>query len=494
MRQKFSCDVFIELNGYRKYGHNETDEPSFTQPLQYQKIKKKKTIRKLYIDQLSQEGSVEKEIAQKLEKSFKEELDYALNHLKINPAKAKDKAFGEVWEGLHPPRLEEVLEPCKTGVEIPVLKGIVENGHKLPEGFSLHPKVEKLLKEREEKLEFNIDWALGEFLAFGSLLLEGKGVRLAGQDCQRGTFSHRHAVWVDQKNTKRYFPLQHLAEKQGRFDVYNSILSEFGVLGFEFGYSLSAPHTLVLWEAQFGDFANGAQVIVDQYLTASGSKWSRYSGIVLLLPHGYEGQGAEHSSARFERYLQLAGGLNLQVANLTSPAQYFHILRRQLLRPFRFPLVIMSPKMLLRHPQCISSLEELEKGRFEEILNDPQKPIAKRLIFSTGKVYFDLLAAREERGLQESVALIRIEQLYPFHDNKMREILKGYKGAKEFVWVQEEPENMGAWSYIAPFLQQHLDQKLHYVARKRGSTTATGSHKRHQKEQLDLLERAFKKI
>jgi 2-oxoglutarate dehydrogenase E1 component len=490
MRHKFGCDVFVELNGYRKFGHNETDEPSFTQPVQYQTIKKKKTIRKLYVEQLSHEGSVEQEIAKKLENSFKEELDYSLNHLKINPTKAHDKSFGEVWEGLKPPKQSEIFLPCKTAVDQKTLETILQKGQQIPEGFTVHPKIQKVLKEREEKFAAHIDWALGEFLAFGSLLLDGKGVRLAGQDCQRGTFSHRHAVWVDQKSAKRYFPLQHLSEKQGPFFVYNSILSEFGVLGFEFGYSLSAPHHLVLWEAQFGDFANGAQIIIDQYLTASGSKWSRYSGIVLLLPHGYEGQGAEHSSARLERYLQLAGSLNLQVANLTTPAQYFHVLRRQLLRPFRYPLVLMTPKMLLRHPECVSSVDELANGCFQEILDDSKIPKAKRLIFCTGKVYFDLLAARSEKGIEDEVALIRVEQLFPFHAERMQEILKGYQ-AKEYVWVQEEPENMGAWSYIMPFLQPLLDQKLHYVARKRGSATATGSHKRHQKEQQDLLERAF---
>lgn len=492
MRQRFKCDVFLEINGYRKYGHNETDEPSFTQPIHYQKIKKKETIRSHYTHELVKQGIVEKEMALEMEKKFRQELDFALNQLKLSPQASQVDAFGGDWQGLHAPRFTEIFNHVDTAVDVGSLKQIMQKLCEVPKDFEIHKKLAKLLEERLQRLESTIDWAIAEQLAFGSLLIEGRDVRLSGQDCGRGTFAHRHALLVDQTNQKRYYPLDHVGENQGRFTVLNSPLSEFGVLGFEFGFSLASPHTLVLWEAQFGDFANGAQVIIDQYLTASGSKWSRFSGLVLLLPHGYEGQGAEHSSARLERYLQLAGDLNLQVVNPTLPSQYFHLLRRQLVRPFRLPLIVMSPKMLLRHPQCISSLKDLSQGSFEEILDDPLQPVeATRALLCSGKIYFDLLQEREQRGCTDKCVIVRVEQLYPLHEGRLQEILSTYSKLNEVVWVQEEPENMGAWSYILPFLSKLIKIPLLFVARRRGSATATGSFKRHCAEQKKLIDQAF---
>ena len=474
IRNQFQCDVFIELNGYRKYGHNESDEPAFTQPIHYKLIRSKKTIREIYREQLFKEGTLEKDFVEKAEKEFHEQLGYELEEFKVKQQREPDEAFGGPWEGFVAPTMEQLLAPVETAVDEKSLCLIVQEMSLIPEGFEIHKKLGKQVQQRAERLTGEIDWGTAEHLAFGAILQKGHPIRLSGQDSQRGTFSHRHAVWVDQKSGEKYFPLQRL----GDFTVYNSPLSEFGVMGFEFGYSLASPNSLVLWEAQFGDFANGAQVIIDQYLCCSASKWTRYSGLVLLLPHGYEGQGSEHSSARLERFLQLSAQGNWQVCNPTTPAQYFHLLCRQVSRNFRVPLVVMTPKELLRHPKCVSSLKEFTEGKFEEIIFPTVKK-AKKLILCSGHVAFDLLG-------QQDVAVARIEQLYPLHEEKLKKLLSQYKGV-EVLWVQEEPQNMGAWSYIAPQIPG-----ITYVGRKAASAPATSSPKRHKKELAEIVERALR--
>lgn len=501
IRQKYHCDVFIDLNCYRKYGHNEGDEPAFTQPLEYQTIRKKKPIRELYRDQLIQEGAVQAEVANELEEQFKKELHHELEGIKIKKEPAQQEAFGGIWEGYHRGTIEELFQPIQTAVSLQQLRALTHLFCKVPEGFHVHPKVVKLIQERLKMVESDpqkpgIDWGMGEHLAFASLLWEKVPIRLAGQDSRRGTFSQRHAMWVDQINDTRYFPLAHLSSTQGRFDVYDSLLSEFAALGFEFGYSLSYPSALVLWEAQFGDFANGAQVIMDQYLSSSEHKWLRFSGLVLLLPHGYEGQGPEHSSARIERFLQLAGNANIQVVNPTTPAQYFHLLRRQVLRKIRKPLVVFTPKGLLRHPLCLSSQDEFSKGTFQEIIEDPNDPkLCQRLLLCSGRIFYDLWAEREKRKLTH-ISILRFEQLYPLNHEQLKQILKKYHQVKEFYWVQEEPSNMGSWGYIYPYLHELLPKGvlLKYVGRSRSASPASGSHAMHQKEHTHLLHHAFEPI
>lgn len=494
IRRLFHIDVFIDLNCYRKYGHNESDEPMFTQPIEYQLIKNKKSIRELYRDALINEGVMERKMALELEEQFKKELHFELEELKIKKETPNQEAFGSVWKKYHKATKQELFHPVITSVDQALIKEISNRLSKIPEGFNLHKKLQKLMDSRKSMVagEEPLDWAMGEYLAFATLLWEGHHIRLSGQDSQRGTFTQRHTVLVDQKTGERYFPLSHLKENQALFTVYNSSLSEYAILGFEFGYSMSYPTALVLWEAQFGDFANGAQVIFDQYISTSEQKWRRYSGLVVLLPHGYEGQGAEHSSARIERYLQLAAESNMQIVYPTTPAQYFHLLRRQVKRNIRIPLIVFTPKGLLRHPKCTSALEDLSSGTFVEIIDDPQEPIeATRLILCSGRVYYDLFEEREKR--QKNVGLIRIEQLYPLHLEKLEQILEKYKKVKEYYWVQEEPRNMGAFAYMYPILQKLLPKEaiLQYVGRNRSAVTATGSHRKHEQEREQLMNMAF---
>lgn len=492
IRSRFHCDVFIEINGYRKYGHNESDEPFFTQPLEYQLIRKKKSIREIYRDRLVHESVVEQQIAHSLEEEFKKQLHFELEELKLKKESSKEVAFEGLWQEFHKIRSEELFQPIETAIPLNKLQEIGEKMCQIPENVDIHSKLKKLVEQRRNMIEQKIplDWAMGELLAFATLLWNGTHVRLSGQDSQRGTFTQRHAVWVDQKSGSKYFPLSHLKEGQGLFDVYNSPLSEFGVLGFEFGYSLAYPSALVLWEAQFGDFVNGAQIILDQYLAASEQKWRRYSGLTLLLPHGYEGQGAEHSSARLERFLQLAAENNLQVVYPTTPSQHFHLLRRQVLRDVRLPLIVFTPKGLLRHPECVSPLEALTKGTFEEILDDPNKQ-AKRIILCSGRIYYDLLGEKNKRE-RKDVALIRLEQLYPLHHAKLVQVLKTFEGGKEFLWVQEEPKNMGAYAYMYPILYELFpDKKWEFITRKASAASAVGSHALHAKEYENLMNQAF---
>lgn len=497
IRQMFGIDVVIELHCYRKYGHNEGDEPGFTQPLEYQLIGKKKSIRELFRDQLIDEGTVEKEMAKAVEEEFKKSLHYELEEMKLKSQKIPEQVFQGIWSKYKEPTKHEFFTKVSTQVSIDTLRELGKLIYRIPDGLEINSKLKKLILQRyaeinDEASKFSIDWAMAEHLAFASLLWENVPIRLSGQDSARGTFTHRHAVWVDQKNDHHYYPFSHLKKGQPHCSIYNSSLSEFGVLGFEFGYSLVYPESLVIWEAQFGDFVNGAQVIIDQFICSSEQKWKRFSGLVMLLPHGYEGQGSEHSSARLERFLQQAAGNNWQVVYPTTPAQYFHLLRRQMLWSIRVPLIVMSPKGLLRHPACVSSLQDLSSNTFSEILDDPEYLEATRILLCAGRVYYDLLEERKKKE-RTDVAIIRIEQLYPLHIDSLVEIFHKYDKVQEIYWVQEEPINMGSYSFIAPQLQKILPvgKELVYVGRKAASSPATGSHKRHAKEQREIVETAF---
>jgi len=490
-RQEFHRDVVVDMVCYRRHGHNEADEPMYTQPVLYRKMKDRPSVRKLYTKQLIQGGDLTTAAAEALAAEFKSKLEQAYEYVKDAHPDLGVQAFEDRWRGLNNPYCYDcVVTYEKHGALVRVAKALTT----IPEGFSLNPKVARRLpsvfnsvKERGE-----IDWATAELLAFGSLLLDGTPVRLSGQDSARGTFSHRHAVWHDMNSQEPYIPLNHLAPGQPKFGAYNSMLSEAAVLGFEYGYSLSDPVKLVIWEAQFGDFANGAQVIIDQFIVSSESKWQRTSGLVMLLPHGYEGQGPEHSNAYLERYLAACAEDNIQVCNLTTPAQYFHALRRQMKRSFRRPLIIMSPKSMLRHPLCISPVEELMSGGFHEILDDPRPPAkVRRLVLCTGKVYYDLLAQRETDGVEDS-ALVRIEQLYPFNEHAMDTIQSRYGDIEQVIWAQEEPQNRGGWTFMFPrLLERFPNIPVRYVGREASASPATGSLRIHKEEQEEIVKQAL---
>lgn len=493
IRQKFQCDVFIDLVCYRKYGHNESDEPAFTQPQEYLEIGSKKSVREIYRDDLIRQGVVEKELSEELETEFKLALQEELQFLKTASKKNVDD--------LPLPLPEEKtanFAHIPTGVSLGVLKQIAEVACRVPNDFSLHPKLNRLLSDRLAMLDNSakpVDWGMAEMLAIGSLLWEGVGVRLSGQDCCRGTFSHRHAVWTDQKKQLTYCALQHLKSGQGRFEVYNSSLSEYAVLGFEYGYSIANPDVLVMWEAQFGDFCNGAQIIIDQFISTGEQKWGQQSGLTLLLPHGYEGQGPEHSSARMERYLTLAGQNNMRIVNASTPAQFFHLLRRQQLTSDKKPLIVFTPKALLRHPACVSKIEEFVLGSFQEILDDPEViENVQEIILCTGHVYYDLIAERQKLKA-EKVAIIRVEQLYPFDRARMQAILNKYEGFKRLTWVQEEPKNMGAAVYMTEVLREVMPQGTVFscYARPRSASPAAGSYALHKKQLANLLSDVFNK-
>jgi 2-oxoglutarate dehydrogenase E1 component len=495
-RQHFKVDVIIDLVCYRRLGHNEADEPAFTQPILYQEIARHPTALTRYRQRLVDEGVVSDEEVDREIASFRDLLGDALDYARDFHPRQQILALGGVWQGM---TWAGDDWSAQTEVAPEMLARILEGAQRTPEGFTLHPKLRRRFEEQAEMLRpgGRIDWATGEMLALGSLLLEGTHVRLAGQDTGRGTFSHRHAVLRDARTNERYVPLDHLAPDQARFDVIDTMLSEAAVLGFEYGFSLADPRNLVIWEAQFGDFANGAQVIIDQFLASGESKWQRMSGLVLLLPHGYEGQGPEHSSARLERFLSLCAEDNLQVGNLTTPAQYFHALRRQIHRPFRKPLVLMTPKSLLRHKLVVSSLEDLTRGTFQPVLGegdpiDPSK--VRRVLLCSGKVFYDLLIERRHRGAEE-IAIVRLEQFHPFPSAEIALQLRGYPAAREVFWVQEEPWNMGAWPFLSSRLPRVLQegQTLSYVGRKEAASPAAGVYKQHEAEQADLVERALRR-
>jgi 2-oxoglutarate decarboxylase len=485
-RQTYGKDVVIDMWCYRRWGHNETDEPAFTQPIMYARIKDRPSVRKLYTEALVNRGDLSLEDAEKVLETFRGRLQRAFDEVK------GDSETPEV-ERQHPARLDQD-PPVETAVDTGTLRTLAERLAEVPEGFNVHPKLTRWLAGRAEALETDkpaIDWAMGEALAFASLLSQGRTIRLTGQDTRRGTFSQRHAALVDQRTGAQYVPLAELGP--GRFMVEDSLLSEFAAMGFEYGYSVGDPDALVLWEAQFGDFVNGAQIIVDQFLVAAEDKWMQRSGLVLLLPHGYEGQGPEHSSSRVERFLQLAAHDNIQVAVPSTPAQYFHLLRRQALRGVRKPLVVATPKSLLRLPAARSGGEELAAGRFAEVLADPEGPEpgkARRVLLCSGKVAYDLHRHRQETGTDD-VAIVRLEQLYPFPAAGLKAELDRY-GDAEPVWVQEEPENMGAWRFVHLSAERRLGLRLRGITRDEGAAPATGSPTIHDQQQRHLVEQAFK--
>lgn len=496
-RQQFHHDVFIDLLCYRKHGHNEGDEPRITQPLLYKAIAKHPNPREIYIKKLISEGAMAEDLAKEMEKNFRKMLQERLDESKQMEIASIHSFLEGKWKGLKVATEADFEKSPTTAVSTKDLKFISGKLYQRPEGKVFFNKLEKILDDRRKMVEETnaIDWGMAETLAYGSLVNEGYDVRISGQDVERGTFSHRHAIMKVEDSEEEYIPLQNIREGQGRFHVFNSILSEYGVLGFEYGHSLAAPNCLTIWEAQYGDFFNGAQIIIDQYVTAAETKWQRMSGLVMLLPHGYEGSGPEHSSARMERFLELCANNNVQIANCTVPANYFHLLRRQLHREFRKPLIVFTPKALLRHPKCISELKDFSTGGFKEVLDDTAVQAAgvKRVIFCTGKVYYDLLE-KQSREKRTDVALIRLEQLYPFPLNQIQDIISKYKKAEDWFWVQEEPENMGAWTFILrKFLGNSTLSALNIqvIARKESSSPATGSSKQHAKQQEFIVNKSF---
>jgi 2-oxoglutarate dehydrogenase E1 component len=492
-RQQFNGDVFIDMVCYRRHGHNEGDDPQFTQPEMYDKISIHPNPREIYVKKLLGRGDVEAQMAEELEKKYWDTLQQRLDMVKENKLPYEYQEPELAWKQLKKnATIEDMMITPATGVDLKQINNLLENLHKLPEGFTPLSKIARINKAKQKLIEEGkIDWALGELLAYGSLLTEGKNVRMSGQDVKRGTFSHRHAILYDSTTYASYNRLDHLAEKQGKFMIYNSLLSEFGVLGFEYGYSLASPGHLVLWEAQFGDFFNGAQTIVDQYISAGESKWHRMSGLVMLLPHGYEGQGPEHSSARLERFLQACGDGNMIVCNVSTPANFFHLLRRQLTWNFRKPLVVMSPKSLLRHPACVSNIAEMATGTaFKTVIADELNAAAakkvKRVVMCSGKVYYDLKEAVDKNAL-EGIAILRIEQLYPLDQQALDAALKPYASAEK-VWLQEEPANMGSWTYIQALLPS---LNLRLISRKAAASPATGYKKLHDENQERIIKEAI---
>jgi 2-oxoglutarate dehydrogenase E1 component len=494
-RQEFGRDAVIDMYCYRRYGHNEGDEPAFTQPELYAKIDKQPSVAQLYKRELLESGVLSEDDAASLETEFELRLDMALDEVKaIEKRKTGEQAkFKESTAVFQP---EYTSSSVSTAISEKMLKTIVDGLTRVPENFHLQPKVKRIVIEHRRKVFENggpYEWHYAEALAFGSLLLEGIPIRLSGQDSSRGTFSTRHAVLYDGQTGEPYVPLMHMTEKQARICIYNSLLSEAAVLGFDYGYSLDYPNMLCLWEAQFGDFANGAQTIIDQFIVSAESKWQRPSGITLLLPHGYEGQGPEHSSARLERFLQACAEDNIQVCNPTTSAQYFHLLRRQMKRKFIKPLIIMTPKSLLRAEFTSSPAKDFTNGRFEEILGSPKVGASnkvKRVIFCSGKVYYDLLNYREARKI-DNAAIIRVEQLYPLDEAKLRAMVKPYPKAAQIVWCQEESQNMGGWTFMEPRLRALFKREIAYAGRNASASPAVGALAIHKREQTQLIADAF---
>lgn len=489
-RQEFNSDVFIDLLGYRKYGHNEGDEPRFTQPMLYKIIATHKNPREIYTEKLLSAGSVEADLAKSMEKDFRALLQEKLESAKSTEPSISVSGVKSIWDGIRTAMEKDFYHSPNTSIERNKFETLAKSITTIPDDFIAFGKVQKLFADRRKMIETgSYDWAMGEWMAYATLLDEGHDVRMSGQDVERGTFSHRHAILKQEDSEREYSPLQHIHEQQSStFEIYNSILSEYAVLGFEFGYSWSSPNALTIWEAQFGDFSNGAQIIIDQYISSAEVKWKRHSGLVLLLPHGHEGQGPEHSSARLERYLQLSAKANWQVINCTTPANMFHALRRQLHRNIRVPLIAMTPKSLLRHPACVSTIDEFTSGGFRELIDDTYVDAQKvtRVLFCSGKVYYDLLE-KQRKDERKDVAIVRLEQLYPCPDHFMKPIYEKYKHA-EFCWVQEEPKNMGAWSFL---LRWDINFKLRLISRKSSATPATGFSKIHTREQNQLVKEAF---
>ena len=490
-RQKFKTDIFIDMVCYRKHGHNEGDEPKYTQPELYGRIAKQKNPRQMYLDSLVQWHQLSKDEAKKMEMDFKSMLSDRFNDVRDDTLPDKVKGPHTEWLDLSWSKEQDFDQSPTTGVDKKVLDKIMERITSAPDGFNVLKKAQKILKDRKNAYDTDkLDWAICELLAYGSLLLEGNNVRFTGQDVVRGTFSHRMSKLFDEKTNESYCGLAHIQKDQAEFRIYNSHLSEYGVLGFEYGYSQASPKSLNIWEAQFGDFSNTAQVIMDQFISSGESKWDRMSGITLLLPHGYEGQGPEHSSCRPERYLQLCAKDNMIVCNPSTPANMFHLLRRQQAYTFRKPLIVITPKSLLRAAKCVSKVEDLTSGSFKEVIDvEKDSKKIKRVVFCTGKIYYDLNAYKEEQK-DESVALVRLEQLYPFPKKQVEQILSKYKGS-ELVWVQEEPMNMGYWEHlITRQFQTFMNFKV--IARPMSATPATGYSNVHKKEQQNIIKESFK--
>jgi 2-oxoglutarate dehydrogenase E1 component len=496
-RQKYNRDVFIDVLCYRKYGHNEGDEPRFTQPLLYKAIAAHANPRDIYIQKLMAEGVIDVEGAKAMQKKFKALLDSKLDEARKAGKAIMPTYLTSQWSALKEPGDMAFDDSFDTKVSAKIFKEIATKTSGLPADKNFFNKTKKLFEARAEMLTTdNYDWAMGELMAYATLMQEGHNVRFSGQDVERGTFSHRHAVVRIEDSEEEFTPLNDFGAK-GKLDIYNSLLSEYAVLGFEFGYSLTNPFTLTIWEAQFGDFFNGAQIIIDQFLTSSEYKWKRMSGLVMLLPHGYEGMGPEHSSARMERFLQQSAENNWQIVNTTTPAQQFHVLRRQLKRDFRKPLICFTPKKLLRYPACVSSLSDFTSGAFQEVIDDASAnaKTVKKVVFCTGKVYYDFIEEREKLA-NKDVAFVRIEQLYPFPTKQVNAIIAKYSNAVEYVWGQEESENMGAWAYIYLTFRTIALPKgsmLQYVGRKATASVATGYSKSHNAQLQQFLNSAFEK-
>ena len=489
-RQVFHADVFIDILGYRRFGHNEGDEPRFTQPLLYKEISKHPNARDIYSKKLVDQGIYTAKEIKQSQQDFSDILEMKLQKSREGNLVRIDQFLKEDWKDFRYSRNEDFNTSPDTGVPEKTLLRIAESINTLPKDKSFFSKINKLLADRAGNIKDNkLDWALGELLAYGSLLLEGNPVRVSGQDSERGTFSHRHAAYVLQDSDEKYFPLKHLATDQGKFHIYNSPLSEYGVMGFEYGYALAKPQGLTIWEAQFGDFNNVAQVIIDQYISSAEEKWGLMNGLVLLLPHGYEGQGPEHSSARIERFLALSANNNMQLVNCTTPANFFHVIRRQIHRPFRIPLVVFTPKSLLRHPACVSPIEELSSGKFRELIDDDLviAEDVRQVVFTSGRLYYDLVKKREELGSTDT-AIVRLEQLYPLPIEQMQSVIRKYKKAERHVWAQDEPANMGAWSYLHRVIK---DVKLLLVSRPESGSPASGLMELHKKRLAKILDKTF---
>jgi len=491
-RQQFKRDIFIDLLCYRKHGHNEGDDPKITQPKFYQQIAEHPDPREVYSQTLVEQGDIEAKMAKDMRKEFKKLLQDRLNMVREKPLSYGYQEPDLQWKQLRYPKDEDFKASPDTSVKHATLEKVKNALTTIPDDFSPIRQISRELEKRQKSWDDStFDWAMGELSAYGTMLLEGNNVRLSGQDSVRGTFAHRNAVIFDQNDNSSYNSLNHIQKEQANLRIYNSLLSENAALGFEYGYSLASPNTLTIWEAQFGDFNNGAQTVIDQFIVSGLSKWQKMSGLVLLLPHGYEGQGPEHSNARPERFLQLAAENNIIVANLTTPANFFHILRRQVLADFRIPLVVFTPKSLLRHPKCVSSIEEFTNNKLNEVIDDAfaykDTKRVKRVLLCSGKVYYDLVE-RQEAESRKDIAIVRLEQLYPLPLEQLESIFNKYKSA-EFCWVQEEPKNMGAWTYLLRW--QENAKRLRLIARKASASPATGYHEVHAREQNEIIEEAF---
>jgi 2-oxoglutarate dehydrogenase E1 component len=491
-RMEFGSDVFIDLLGYRKYGHNEGDEPRFTQPKLYKLISKHRNPRDIYAEKLLNDGIIDGNYVKGLEDIYKGKLEENLEASRKKDLTVITPFMQNEWEGFKQADAKKMMAKVDTTFPKKGLAEIAEVITQLPADKKFISKISKLINDRKTMFDTDkLDWAMGELLAYGSLLVEGYDVRISGQDVERGTFSHRHAVVKVEDSEEEVVLLNQLKNQKGKFNIFNSLLSEYGVVGFDYGYALASPKTLTIWEAQFGDFSNGAQIMIDQYISAAEDKWNNQNGLVMLLPHGYEGQGAEHSSARMERYLQMCANENMYIADCTTPANFYHLLRRQMKTDFRKPLIVFTPKSLLRHPLVVSSVDDLANGHFQEVIDDANvdKKKVKTLVFCTGKFYYDLLAEREANG-RKDVALVRIEQLFPLPVEQLKSIIKSYPNADDYVWAQEEPKNMGAYS----FMLMNFDLvKLRCASLKPYSAPAAGSYARSKKRHASAVAMVFDK-